>query len=263
MAISNREKQLIERFVAAYNAHRGTAFKIVAWPDEVDRTGQGVDALANDPTNGELAIEHTLLQPFVGERQDSHVFNTTVAQLDQKQSLILPNFDADLCFTVGAVPKGVDWNRVAPAVEAWYQSVCHILPVGHSKHQVPGLPFDLYVDIQKEPTLGDGHLFISRWMPSESVKPVVRQALIAKISKLVAAQSKARLLLLEKNSLPRGCWEIGDALDKLRPEFAELTKVDEVWIVNTVAWQTEDYTPSYLVWPLNRAIEFQAGKRGT
>lgn len=261
MAISNREKQLIERFLAAYNADRRAGFRITAWPDEVDRTGQAVDALAADSMNDQIAIEHTLLQPFVGERRDSHVFDSTVAPLDQKQSLILPNFDVNLCFRVGAVPTGVNWNTVTGAVEAWYMSACQVLPVGPSKQRIPGLPFDLDVDVRKEPAPGGGHFFISRWMPSESVEAVVRQALTTKLPKLVAAQGKLRLLLLEKNSLPRSCWEIGDAIEKLRPEFSGLSKIDEVWVVDTVAWDSEDYTPLYLVWPLDRALEFQARRR--
>lgn len=265
MATTDREKRLIERFVGAYNTHRAAAFQITAWPDELDSTGKAVDALAADAANGQIAIELTLLQPFVNERADSHIFEKTVGSLDGQKDLLLPDFDVDLSFRVGAVPKGVDWNCVAPTVEGWYLGNRDALPTGFSTQRIPGLSFDLDVNVQKEPAPGSGHLFISRTVPAESVDPVVRRALDSKLPKLVAAEGDIHLLLLEKNSLPRGNREIGEAIEKLRPEIAELAKTDEVWLVNTVAWDSEDYTPSYLIWPLDRAVEFQeqrAAKRG-
>src|SRR5260370_27220728 len=74
---TKHDKDVIQRFVEAYNAEVQTSYQVVAWPDEEDRAGKAIDALAADG-EATLAIEHTLLQPFAGERQDTAVFLQTV-----------------------------------------------------------------------------------------------------------------------------------------------------------------------------------------
>jgi hypothetical protein len=94
-------------------------------------------------------------------------------------------------------------------------------------------------------------------MPSESADVVLEQALATKLGKLVAAPVAKRVLLLEKASLVRGSSEIGDAVEALRSDFSDLAKIDEVWVIDTVALATENYTASYLVWPPAEAHNFE------
>lgn len=260
MARSERERALIQRWLADYNRSCGTAFEIADWPDE-DSTVQAVDATASDPNYGDFAVEHTLLQPFAGERQDSVIFARTVGRLNQNPNLLFPGFDVTLCFKVGAIPKGLDWNCVAPAVEAWYQSSFEQLSVGSSRHNIAGVPFHLSVDVDKEPTTNAPHLFIDRWMPKETLEAVVRTVLTTKLPKLVAAQAMKRILLLEKNSLPRGYGEVGETIEALRTDFPRLERIDQVWVVNTVAWETRDYVSFYLVWPREAALAWSHKRR--
>jgi hypothetical protein len=158
----------------------------------------------------------------------------------------------DRCFKVGAVPKAVKWPAVAASVEAWYLTTFPQLPLGRSHHVVAGLSFDLEVDVEKDE--GDGDFFISRWMPPESLDVVVSTALRAKFPKLVAAEIASRILLLEKDSPPRSPDEIRVAIDRLQSAFPTLDKVDEAWVINTVAWPRKDYTPAYFVWPRPQAL---------
>ena len=58
MSKSEREKGLIEKFLTQYNVSYGADYKVTAWPDEVERNKQAVDALAADGPSV-LAIEHT------------------------------------------------------------------------------------------------------------------------------------------------------------------------------------------------------------
>ncbi len=261
MALTNHEKTVIGRFLTRFNEFHSSSFEVKAWPDEEDRTGKAIDAVARRCLS-KLGIEHTLLQPFSDERRDSHIFAKTIGQLDKKPSLITPNYDVDLVFDVGAIPPGFDWSIVAPAVESWYNSVRQTLPVGRSSHQLPGLPINLTVTIIKVSSPGPGHFFVQRSMPVETIEPVVRKALTAKLDKLVAASVHRRVLLLEKNSPPRGYGEIGTAIDALRGDFPQLANVDEIWVINTVALEPENYAPSYLVWPLDKALLFSNWRHG-
>ena len=80
----NRDKKLICRFVGDFNAWARTSFVVVSWPDVDTRDRKAVDALARDSSSGrELAIEHTLLQPFIGERADAVPFLKTAGRLDR------------------------------------------------------------------------------------------------------------------------------------------------------------------------------------
>ena len=55
---TRHDKDVIERFAQAYNAEKQTSYKVTAWPDEQDRTGRAIDAIASDGTATE-AIERT------------------------------------------------------------------------------------------------------------------------------------------------------------------------------------------------------------
>ncbi len=256
MALTNEEKEVIPHFLKHYNEYHASAFAVTRWPDEEDRTNKAIDAIANDSAVS-LGIEHTLLQPFSGEKQDSNVFMQTVGQLDMKPSLIVPGFDVDLALKVGAIPKGFDWSLVAPAVEAWYRASARSISQGQSEYTVPNLPISLTITITKVRSLGKGHFFVQRFMPAETVDAVVEQALKAKLFKLIAAPVNRRVLLLEKASIARGYAEIGDAVDTLKPTYPGLDKIDEIWVINTVALKSENYTASYLVWPPEEVQKFE------
>lgn len=259
MAITGNEKRVIERFLTTYNAFEGVELQVIAWPDEVDRSGKAIDAIAADGTT-RIAIEHTLLQPFVGERDESAIFLKTVGMLDQKPTLKIEGYSVTLTFGVGAVPKRVDWTSVAPAVENWYLSTAPTLPDGETRHTVPGLPFALDVHVAKVAIPGRADLFIDRWMPPESLDGVIAKAVADKLPKLLATAADEHVLLLEKNTIARGYGEITESLRATHPNMPELSQVS-VWVIDTIALESEDYGPSYLVWPEDAAHEFDEYRR--
>ena len=256
MAVTASEKRVIEKFLTTYNAFNGIEMKVIAWPDEIDRSGKAIDAIASDGQKT-VAIEHTLLQPFAGERGDSAIFLHTVGSLDQKPTLQLPDYSVTLTVAVGAVPKGQDWTAVAPAIETWYHGSATTLPDGHSDHVVPGLAFPLEVHIEKVVVPGRADFFISRWMPPGTLDAVVGKAITDKLPKLLAARTYQHLLLLEKNSIARGYGEITEALRGIEAAGTDLDDV-EIWVIDTVALESENYGPSYLVWPEDDADAFDA-----
>lgn len=245
---------LINRFLRCFNEEKQAGYEVTAWPDD-DSSMQNVDALARDPLRGTCAIEHTILQPFIGEKDDSTILLKGIGKLDKKPSMTVPGYDVTLTVGVGAVPKGVHWPSVADRVERWYVSAFPTLRMGRTKAVVPDLEFTLELDVEKE--LGEGHFFITRWMPDESIDAVVTTALAAKLPKLTAYAADLRLLLLEKDSLPRSPDEIGAAIDRNAAAFPALQKLDEAWVINTVAWRSEDYAPCYFVWPRPSALAWR------
>jgi hypothetical protein len=262
MAITHREKQIVQRFLPVYNRFVNEHFDVSEWPDDVDRTNKRVDALATGPSNSRLAIEHTLLEPFAGERYDTNVFVQAVAPLHMKASLISPGVDVSLYFHVGAIPKGVRWPDVPAHIEAWYGSVGVGLPFGRTTVAIPSVSFDLQAVIDKEAVVGAGHFFVERWMPEGTLLPTVRRALAHKLGKLATERANRRVLLLEKNTWPWGYVAICEAIEALRFEYADLSVLDHAWVINTCALETDDYSPSYLVWPATEKLAFDLKRHG-
>lgn len=45
------------------------------------------DALCESPTAKTLAVEHTMIEPFVGEKQDCAAFEATFLEIEKDKSL--------------------------------------------------------------------------------------------------------------------------------------------------------------------------------
>jgi hypothetical protein len=84
-----REDVFIEAFLSAYEDE--------SWADAdkdwVDRhTDGGIEVVAKRASDGKtLAIEHTLIQPFVSDKEDFAVFGRSFLKIEDDKSLIVPD----------------------------------------------------------------------------------------------------------------------------------------------------------------------------
>jgi len=115
MAQMRRESKLVGLFLRGYNEANDENYQVMEWPDQDQRETPAVEAVAMNRCGMRLAIEHTLAQPFVGEKDDSQPFLAVSGSLDRNSSLIIPDYDITLVVPVGAVPKGVRWEASAEA----------------------------------------------------------------------------------------------------------------------------------------------------
>jgi hypothetical protein len=100
-----RERPFIKMFLSAYE---GGLWKD-AIPDWVEETQDGaVEVIATRADGTTLAIEHTILQPFVGEKRDSFEFMEALARIDKNPALVMPERLLTVNVPVGAIPKGYD-----------------------------------------------------------------------------------------------------------------------------------------------------------
>jgi hypothetical protein len=89
----SRDRKLVHHFLDTYNRARGKSFSVSSWPDDTNRNAPAVDAIATDgPLT--MAIEHTLIQPFVDERHESDIFNQVVDSLEDDPKLCQPGWDS-------------------------------------------------------------------------------------------------------------------------------------------------------------------------
>ncbi len=91
---SMKHEDEVQRFLGAYDKHRGTAYgKDVSWLDQDKSQAQEerVEAIAHDPRRGSLAIEHTLVQPFEDERKRiKGPLGVVFEPLERDPSLVVP-----------------------------------------------------------------------------------------------------------------------------------------------------------------------------
>jgi hypothetical protein len=259
---STSDKAPIELFVEEFNRWHCTTFCVESQPDVVYRDRKAVDSLAVDAAKRRLAIEHTLVQPFNDAKRDAVPFLKVLGPLDRRADLIEPGWSVTLSIAVGGVPRGVDWSEAGNKIEEWYQTASATIPEGRTEQSLEdcGFPLNIVVDKMRLPG-SPGSLFVGRLMPVESVAPMVDKALRDKLPKLSATDADLRVLLCEMDSPARGLSEIVDAIEAARPAFRELQDVTEVWVARTTGWRTENFISWHLIWPLEKANNFQRGLR--
>ena len=245
-----RDTRLVELFLRGCNEASDETYWVSEWPDQSQRQTPAIEAVALNRDRMRLAIEHTLVQPFLGEKDDSQPFQAVFGPLERDSSLLIPNYDITLVVPVGAVPKGVRWNACAEATLDWFRRHKHALPDDLSRHVISNGPFKLEISVEKTYIPGSkGSVCVMRSHMPETLAAVLRKVLHDKLPKLLHTPADRRILLLEKDNLPRGYVEIAKTIESLEAEFPKLVEVDAMWVVNTVAWESEGVVWFLRIWP--------------
>jgi hypothetical protein len=251
-----RDQELVSNLLTALNQQYGTRLAVVRRPDEEDRTFPAVEALARDAAGQTTAIEHTLLQPFDGERADSERFVRVFGQLEGCTELIKPGCNVDIIVRVGVIPTGVEWDCVSGRVLEHLKERIPLLGGGTAVELITGLPFELPITVViQQHGLGEvDHVWISRFeSAAPSLKQVMRRAFERKLPKLLAEKADRRVLLLEQADFAHGHAAIRVEISKLLPDFPDLKQIDEIWLVITTCWERENALFFCEIWPdLNR-----------
>lgn len=244
-----RDECLARHFFTGYGDLIGEAFNIIELPDQAERKCQAVEVIAINGLGIRFAVEHTLLQPFEGQKQDDVVFLKVFLRLEKDPSLILPGFTIRVVLSVGAVPKGVNWETVGQIVHRWLRQSSRSIPIGMSKHIVGGLPFALEVQVIKTDCPGQpGKIFIARKWPDKPLENIIRKALGDKLPKLIDAKADRRIMLFEEN-IPFGEVVIIETIESVKGEFPNLRKIDSIWIADTVGWESDKAVFFYQIRP--------------
>jgi len=248
--MAKRDIQLVELLLKHLNSRCGTDYAITTLPEEADRTNKAVEAIATNSKGDSIAVEHTLIQPFVGEKDDTQPFLRVFAPLETDPDCKLSQHDITVFVPAGIVRKGIDWNALAAELMTWLRTTKKALPDGESEHRFSTTEPELGISVQKTHRSGlPGRVFVGRSKMPESFADVIRTALRTKLPKLAAASASTRMLLLEKDSPPHGYAEIASEIERACAELQELERIDAIWVVNTVAWESEGRADFIPVWP--------------
>jgi hypothetical protein len=247
-----RDQKLVSAFLDEYKKISGSSFEVKEWLDDLERTKPAVEALAVEKTTGEtLAIEHTLLQPFVGEKDDTQRFLSVVGDLERDDSLRLAHYMVTVSLRVGAIPKGVVWSDVNKTLGQWIHDDLPKLPDGPSVYEIfhEGLKIEIGVSKTTLEHHDKGMLLFERYVPPASLVDVMRASFKKKLPKLVGTKANKRILLFEQDGCLLGNGEIHESIKTLSAEFAELKQVDEIWLLWTMVWESEGYLSFTRIWP--------------
>ena len=242
-----KERLLIRMFLSGYE---NSSWRDAA-PDWVEEKQDGaVEVIVTRADGVTLAIEHTIIQPFVGEKRDSVEFMEAFGRIEKNPALLLPERMLTVIVQVGAIPRGYNRDDVGTEFLAWLRANHCIAPIeGYLERTVTVCstskfgPLRLLVGLQTMHIPGmPGSALIARGSMPKDFNSIIREALVRKLPKLVNTDSDRHILLLERQHISIGDNQILQELETLAPSFPELTKVDETWLVDTSILQSDGWT---------------------
>ena len=213
--MAKRDIKLVELLIELFNSRCGTDYKVTAHPERADRTKKAVEAIATNSKGDSIAFEHTLLQPFVGDKTDTQPLLKVFAPLETDRDCNLREYDITVLVPVGAVRKRIDWKKLAEELMMWLRGAKEALPEGESRHTLSSVQSDLTISVSKTHLPGRaGKVFVGRSNMPDDLPDVIMTALRTKLPKLAAASASKRVLLLEKDSPPHGYNEIASEIER-------------------------------------------------
>jgi hypothetical protein len=240
--VIGRDKDIIEHWVRLYNRATGSTFKVEDWPDR-DSSKKNIDAVCRDDNGRTLAVEHTLIQPFLGEKSDSARFLRTLAMLENNRDLLQPGHTVIASQPVGSVPAGANWGEIQTELLKQLRGVLPSIPSDGRHYPVviqgKNWTMELHVTKMRAEPHNPGRFLTARIHPGDPGPELIIKALKKKIPKLAAFVATIKILLLEKDAV---AGMIESQFEQL-PQDPELTalldRVDEIWSVNTAGLETE------------------------
>jgi hypothetical protein len=237
---NQRDKNVIEHWVRLYDRLTGASYAVKSWPDK-DSSKKNIDAMCCDLNGRTLAIEHTLIEPFAGEKNDASRFARTLMSLENHASLLQSGYWFMASQPVGSIPTGTNWAEIPNELLRQLPAKLLTLPDGDSSVDIHTEHWGLSLRIKKmQLRPGDpGKFLTGRIYPGDPGSELIIRALERKIPKLSASIAEKKLLLLEKDAV---AGTIESQFEQI-PEDHEVRKslagIDEVWSVNTAGLESE------------------------
>jgi hypothetical protein len=274
-----REDPFIKLFLSAYDGGSWADAKLEK-PDAIDRTNPAVDQLATRKSDSRtLAIEHTIVEPFVGDKEDFASFAPAFLEIENDESLKVAGRFIQIFVPVGALRKQPPAVRTAivQAVHSWIKANRLTIPEGRGIYRClvttrGGKPaFDIALNVKVTPLKrGEvdepGIVHVRRQQIEVNLGDVIEKVLRSKIPKLVNTNADSHVLLLERQHMNLFPESMLEEFEKRRAEFPALADVDEIWIIETPFYETP-FGGTYLRFELYdrngdvvRSYDFNEGK---
>jgi hypothetical protein len=250
--MNNREDPFIKAFLSAYEDGTWADANPVK-PDEIDRIRPAVDQLAIRKSDGKsLAIEHTIIEPFVGDKEDFAFFEDAFLGIEKDKSLLVQDLGIEIYVSVGILRNQHDKvarNAIVQSVHCWIRLNRLKLPDGMSKHPciITGIPDNQPFEITltaKTVLLKHGpidkrcKLLVRRQQVDNNLGQVIAEALSKRLPKLVNTVADKHILILERQHMNLYPLDMLNEIQKRESSFPDLASVDEIWILETIGYGT-------------------------
>ena len=262
------QNEVIRRFIKQYNSCQDAQFTDIRWPDQEERNQKACDAYAEALAVRPLAIEHTNIETFRQQKQDSARFLKVCGVLETELSATFP-YVVSLIIPTFGIQTGTDWNGIRDTLREWLLTQVSALPFGHTDHQVDGVPFCITIWKEDRRDRGFG---VARWTPpgldtNDELTEIVAAALNNKNDQLQKyhANGDETVLILESDDIALMNHVL---LYKafLQASACILTpNIDQVWVARTI--DSEEYCtficfdgPDSIMEKVNRS-QWALGKR--
>jgi hypothetical protein len=232
----------------------------------------GIDGFAKRLDGETLAIEHTVVEPFVGDIADQSEMLPVFPLIEDDRSLLVPGIWIRLFVPVGAfhLQKPPVRKAIVRAVHDWLRINRLSIPMGDSGHicsvkEIPGKP-DVHITLTLNvvPVPGEGKLHVRRQQVDDTFGDVIERMLAKKLPKLVKSPANKRILLLERRHMNLFPERIHQEIEKRRSMFPSLRDVHEIWIAERIPFfQEKDGDLWFELWEGGKPIrhfDFQDGK---
>ena len=249
--INKRDKRVIDHWLRLYNRLTGSTFQVVDWPDD-DSTRKNIDAMCGDEDGRTLAVEHTLIQPFEGAKEDDARFLQTLGSLENHPDLVERGYAFQVRQAVRAIPTGIDWREVPREALKQLRSILPPLPESDVEVVIKGTTWELPLSVTKvrSSAADDGTFGTGRFWPGDPGAELVLRALRNKVPKLSTSSADLKILLMEKDTVAGTVEHQFEQLPDNAEVRALLSAIDQVWSVNTVSLETESVIFTNQVMPL-------------
>ena len=236
------EQVFIRLFVSAYENFAWAGSKIDALDERADGA---IEALITRADGQTMAIEHTLVEPFVGDKRDFAVFEQSMCRrIEEDESLRAPDTGIIVYVPVGVFDgrRPAQRNVIIESIHSWIRSNRLHMREGVHRYlcDVPGMdPLTLTVDRTKFGHLqpGPGSVLLRRQQVTNDLDKVIEKALRKKLGKLVSTKADRHVLFLERDQFTFLPDLIFTEIERQRTNFPLLEKVDEIWHVETIGYK--------------------------
>jgi hypothetical protein len=231
------QRELIEHFVEYLRSTRDGSLSVVAYPDTTERVKRDIDALA-EGSCAKLAIEHTSLDTMPDQRRDNAHFLEITDGLRDALCEVCNDIHISVLLPSYAVPPGVNHDRrkaMKSELRNWLVDNVPLLPHNHGWHDVPGLPFRVFISKMPSERTWVG---IARFDVDDEARKLTGRAVALirdKAGKLkqYADDGYTTVLLIENADIALMnpgimCCTVHDALQSDRT-----IDIDEIWFADT------------------------------
>jgi hypothetical protein len=235
------EQVFIELFVRAYENLAWVGSKIDRLDEQIDGA---VEALVTRVDGQTMAIEHTLIEPFVGDKGDFAAFERAIRQkIENDKSLAVPDTGITVYVPVGILDgqKPARRDAIVEAIHSWIANSRLYLREGEHRYQcdIPGMPPVTLTVKRNKSGLPRGVVLVRRQQVANDLDKVIEKALRKKLPKLVNTEADRHVLLLERDQFTFNPDLIFDEIERQRSSFQLLEQVDEIWHVETIGYRQD------------------------